>query len=64
MVQLPHSEGTWAAKWTKLNEWLLWKNGKQLQHFATGLNKDPQERYTLSGTQGGNVVNFDKKGWK
>ena len=69
MVQLPHSEGTWAAKWTKLNEWLLWKNGKQLQHFATGLNKKPKKqrskkRYTLSGTQDGDVVNFDKKGWK
>ena len=70
MVQLPHSEGTWAAKWTKLNEWLQLKNdGKQLQHFATGLNKKPKKqrskkRYTLSGTQDGDVVNFDKKGWK
>jgi 5-methylcytosine-specific restriction endonuclease McrA len=62
MLQLPHTEGAWAAKWTKLDEWLQKKNkDKRLQHFATGLKKKPKEQkhYSPSGTQRGDVMNFD-----
>jgi hypothetical protein len=64
MLQLPHSEGTWAAKWTTLNKWLQRKNkGSGLQHFATGLKRSPKKRYPLSGTQRGNVINFADGQW-
>jgi len=63
MLQLPHSEGTWAAKWTTLNKWLRRKNGKELQHFATGLKINPTMKYPLSGTQRGDVVNFVNGQW-
>jgi hypothetical protein len=63
MLQLPHTEGTWAAKWTKLNEWLRRKKGKELQHFATGLKRSPKKQYPLSGTQRGDVVNFAHGKW-
>ena len=58
MLQLPHSEGTWAAKWTTLNKWLRRKTGKELQHFATGIKRSPKRHYPLSGTQGEDVINF------
>ena len=65
MLQLPHSDGTWAAKWTKLNLWLRRKKGKELQHFATGLKRNPkdQKQYPLSGTQRGDVTNFANGKW-
>jgi hypothetical protein len=66
MLQLAHTEGTWAAKWTKLNGWLQKKNkGKGLKHFASGLKKNPKDgkQYTLSGTQRGDVVNFVNGKW-
>ena len=64
MLQLPHSEGTWAAKWTTLNKWLQRKNkGAGLQHFATGLKRNPKKQYPLSGTQRGNVINFAGGQW-
>ena len=63
MLQLPHSEGTWAAKWSTLNKWLRRKNGKELQHFATGLKTNPKMKYSLSGTQRGDVVNFVNGKW-
>jgi hypothetical protein len=65
MLQLPHSEGTWAAKWTKLNEWMRRGTGEELQHFATGLKRNPQEQkqYSLSGTQRGDVMNFANGKW-
>jgi len=62
MLQLPHTEGTWAAKWTKLDEWLKRKNkGKGLQHFATGLKN--VTKYSLAGTQRGDVQNFAGGKW-
>ena len=65
MLQLPHTEGTWAAKWTTLNKWLQRKKNKELQHFATGLKKNPkgQKQYSLSGTQRGDVLNFADGQW-
>ena len=65
MLQLPHTEGTWAAKWSTLNRWLRRKQGKELQHFATGLKLNPknQKQYSLSGTQRGDVVNFVNGKW-
>jgi hypothetical protein len=63
MLQLPHTEGTWAAKWTKLNEWMRRKQGEGLQHFATGLQRSPKKQYTLSGTQRGDVMNFANGTW-
>jgi len=66
MLQLPHTEGPWAAKWTTLNKWLQRKNkGRGLQHFATGLKKNPkgQKQYPLSGTQQGDVINFADGKW-
>ena len=63
MLQLPHSEGTWAAKWSTLNKWLRRKNGKELQHFSTGLKINPKMKYPLSGTQRGDVVNFVNGKW-
>jgi hypothetical protein len=63
MLQLPHTESTWAAKWTKLNKWLHRKNGKELQHFATGLQRCPKRQYSLSGTQRGDVMNFADGKW-
>ncbi|MCL2346917.1 MAG: hypothetical protein FWC50_01515 [Planctomycetaceae bacterium] len=64
MLQLPHTEGTWAAKWTTLNKWLKRKNkGEGLQHFATGLKRNPNKQYSLSGTQHGDVVNFAGGTW-
>jgi hypothetical protein len=64
MLQLPHTEGPWAAKWTKLNEWLKRKNkGEGLQHFATGLKRNPKKQYPLSGTQRGDVLNFANGRW-
>jgi len=63
MLQLPHTEGTWAAKWTKLNEWMRRKSGNELQHFATGLKRSPKKHYPLSGTQRGDVVNFANGEW-
>jgi hypothetical protein len=56
MLQLPHTEGTWAAKWTKLNEWMRRKNGTEIQHFASGLKG--VSKYSLAGTQKGDVINF------
>jgi len=64
MLQLPHTESTWAAKWTKLNKWLQRKKGKELQHFATGLQRCPKKQYSLSGTQRGDVMNFEKGEWR
>ena len=61
MLQLPHSEGTWAAKWTTLNKWLRRKKGKELQHFASGLKS--VSKYPLSGTQRGDVLNFANGQW-
>jgi len=60
VLQLAHTEGQWAAKWTKFNTWLQRKSGKELQHFATGLKKNSKDKkqYTLSGTQRGDVINF------
>ena len=58
VLQLPHSEGPWAAKWTTLNKWLRRKKGKELQHFASGLKRNSNKQYALSGTQRGDVVNF------
>ena len=60
VLQLAHTEGTWAAKWTKFNTWLQRKNGKELQHFASGLKKNSKDKkqYSLSGTQRGDVINF------
>ena len=61
MLQLPYTEGTWAAKWTTLNKWWRRKNkGKELQHYASGLKMNPKGRkqYSLSGTQRGSVINF------
>ena len=63
MLQLPHTESTWAAKWTKLNKWLRRNKGKELQHFATGLQRCPKKQYSLSGTQRGDVMNFEKGKW-
>jgi len=64
MLQLPHTEGTWAAKWTTLNKWLKRKNKDEgLQHFATGLKRNPNKQYSLSGTQHGDVVNFANGKW-
>jgi len=63
MLQLPHSEGTWAAKWTTLNKWLQRKKGKELQHFATGLKINSKMKYSLSGTQRGDVMNFVNGQW-
>jgi hypothetical protein len=63
MLQLPHSEGTWAAKWTTLNKWLRRTGGTELQHFATGLKRNPKKQYSLSGTQRGDVVNFVNGKW-
>jgi hypothetical protein len=66
MLQLPHTEGPWAAKWTQLDKWLRKKNkGKALQHFATGLKRNPKEQiqHSLSGTQRGDVVNFASGKW-
>jgi hypothetical protein len=65
MLQLPHTEATWAAKWTKLNQWLRRKQGREIQHFATGLKRNPidQKQYSLSGTQRGDVVNFANGKW-
>jgi len=56
MLQLPHTEGTWAAKWTKLNEWMRRKKGAEIQDFASGLKG--ASKYSLSGTQKGDVMNF------
>jgi uncharacterized protein (UPF0297 family) len=61
MLQLPHSEGRWAAKWNQLDRWLQRKNQKELQHFATGLKE--VSKYPLSGTQRGDVVNFANGKW-
>jgi hypothetical protein len=63
MLQLSHDEGTWAAKWTKLNEWMRRKNDQEIQHFATGLKRSPKKQYALSGTQRGDVVNFANGNW-
>ena len=63
MLQLPHTEGTWAAKWTTLNKWMRRRKGKELQHFATGLKRSPKKQYPLSGTQRGDVVNFVNGEW-
>jgi hypothetical protein len=65
MLQLPHSEGTWAAKWSTLEKWLRRKNQKELQHFATGLKKNTgtKKQYSLSGTQRSDVVNFADGKW-
>ena len=61
MLHLPHSEGTWGVKFAKLNAWLRRKNGKGLQHFASGLCNP--KLYPLSGTQGGDVINFANGKW-
>ena len=67
MLQLPHTEGTWAAKWTTLNKWMRRKSGNEIQHFASGLKKNPKgqgkKQYSLSGTQRGDVVNFAAGEW-
>jgi len=63
MLQLPHDESTWAAKWTKLNKWLQRKNGKELQLFASGLRRSKKRQYPLSGTQRGDVINFVNGKW-
>jgi len=61
MLQLPHTEGTWAAKWTKLNEWMQRKKGTEIQHFASGLKG--VSKYSLAGTQKGDVINFVNGKW-
>lgn len=65
MLQLPHTEGTWAAKWTTLNKWLRRKTGTEIQHFASGMKASPKDgrQYSLSGTQRGDVVNFAGGRW-
>ena len=63
MLQLPHSEGTWAAKWTTLNKWLKMKHGTEIQHYATGLKRNTNKQYPLSGTQRGDVMNFADGQW-
>ena len=62
MLHLPHSEGTWGAKFAKLNAWLQRKHkGKGLQHFASGLLNP--NLYPLSDTQGGDVKTFANGKW-
>ena len=61
MLQLPHTEGTWAAKWTKLNEWMRRKKGTEIQDFASGLKG--VSKYSLAGTQKGDVINFVNGEW-
>jgi hypothetical protein len=61
MLQLPHTEGTWAAKWTTLNKWMQRKMGTEIQDFASGLKG--VSKYSLSGTQKGDVINFVNGKW-
>ena len=65
VLQLAHTEGTWAAKWTRFNAWLQRKKSKKLQHFASGLkeNLKGKKQYSLSGTQRGDVMNFVNGKW-
>lgn len=56
VLHLPHTEASWGAKWKQLNNWLKMLNGKELKHFASGINS--VKKYPLSGTQHGDVVNF------
>ncbi len=62
VLQLAHTEGSWAAKWTTLNKWLEKSNAKPLKHFASCMKKYPQEvtkrRDKLGNSQGGDVATF------